>query len=297
MDTIDGRVTLHGKVDTAAESARAEDIAKSIDGTTQVRNLLQVVPENRREVTELEDAVVNKRVGETIEADPALSDSTIHVKSVNKGVVLLSGNASSLSAHLVAIKDANRVDGVRRVASEIQSPDTLSDREIWEHAGTPEKGEPAARGLGQTFSDMWITTAAKSRLIADGDTPAMDINVDTENGVVTLFGIVPTKEAKTAAEADVFKVGGVKKVDNDLEIVPAAKKKAVAIQDEAAATAVKKRLKTQDEYKDVSVEVKNGVAKLTGTTGSQSARLMAAVAARSCEGIRSVDNDVQVKID
>ena len=43
------------------------------------------------------------------------------------------------------------------------------------------------------MSDMWITSAAKVRLIADDQTPATEINVDTRNGVVTIFGIVPPR--------------------------------------------------------------------------------------------------------
>src|SRR5512143_1154873 len=44
VDTVDGRVTLHGKVETAAEKEKAEAEAKKIEGVTEVRNLLQVVP-------------------------------------------------------------------------------------------------------------------------------------------------------------------------------------------------------------------------------------------------------------
>src|SRR5215813_12126765 len=45
IDTIDGQVTLHGKVASAAEKAKAEDAVKRIDGVRGVRNLLQVVSE------------------------------------------------------------------------------------------------------------------------------------------------------------------------------------------------------------------------------------------------------------
>jgi osmotically-inducible protein OsmY len=43
---------------------------------------------------------------------------------------------------------------------------------------------------------MWITSATKMRLLADPRTPALDINVDTRAGIVTLFGIVPTQLAQ-----------------------------------------------------------------------------------------------------
>lgn len=67
--------------------------------------------------------------------------------------------------------------------------------------------------------DAWITTDAKVRLIANSDTPARDINVDTLAGVVTLFGTVPTEAARRAAELEVKKIDGVKSVENDLQVV------------------------------------------------------------------------------
>ena len=43
VDTVHGRVTLQGRVPSAAEKAKAETVAHQIDGVTGVRNLLQVV--------------------------------------------------------------------------------------------------------------------------------------------------------------------------------------------------------------------------------------------------------------
>lgn len=298
VDTVNGRVTLHGKVETAGEKVRAEEIAKRIEGVTQVRNLLQVVPDTKKKATKHEDTAISKSVKAALESDAALQDSKINVASVNKGVVLLGGTASSLSAHLRAIRVAARVDGVHRVASEVKSPDMLADREIRQDEQTAQKPPVSTdRGIGTTFSDMWISTAAKVRLMADGETPAMDINVDTENGVVTLFGIVPTKEAKAAAEADVRKVDGVKQVDNALQVVPAEKQEAGEVRDEDALEAAKKALAGKSAFKNVSVDVKNGVARLTGNVPSQSDWLMAAVTVRSSRGVRSVNNDLSVKRD
>jgi hyperosmotically inducible periplasmic protein len=297
VDTINGHVTLHGKVDTGAEQARAEQVAAHIDGVIQVRNLLQIVPENKRKETKLDDAALRDRAMAGLQADAALNDSHITVKSVNKGVVLLSGSAASLSDHLRAIRDVDSVDGVRRVASEVHSPDVLSDREI----ATAEERDHAAppsseKGVTQALSDMWITTATKTRLMADSETPAMQINVDTDNGAVTLFGVVPTESAKKAAEADTLKVSGVKRVVNDLQVVPDKDQRVVAIRDEETLSQADKKLQGHAEFKHVTVEVKNGVARLSGTVANASDRIMAAVVVRSCDGVRSVNNDIVVKL-
>ena len=89
-------------------------------------------------------------------------------------------------------------------------------------------------GVWDTASDIWITSAAKMRLLADSQTPALDINVDTWAGVVTLFGIVPSQQAKAAAAADVGKVSGVKHVVNELQVVASTKQAAGQVRDEEA---------------------------------------------------------------
>ena len=45
VDTIDGRVTLNGKVASADQKAEAEKLARHTDGVTEVVNLIQVVGE------------------------------------------------------------------------------------------------------------------------------------------------------------------------------------------------------------------------------------------------------------
>ena len=46
VDTVDGRVTLHGTAATASERAQAEQLARQVQGVREVRNLIQVVPAN-----------------------------------------------------------------------------------------------------------------------------------------------------------------------------------------------------------------------------------------------------------
>ena len=130
VDTVVGQVTLYGKVHSAEEQAKAEDIARKVDGVQNVRNLLQVVAPEHEKAMQVSDDDLKQRVEQALQADPSLKSSNIAVQSVNQGVVLLSGTAKILSAHLRAVEDAAAVPGVRRVASEIQSPDTLADEEI-----------------------------------------------------------------------------------------------------------------------------------------------------------------------
>ena len=289
VDTILSRVTLHGKVSSAEEKAKAETVAQKIDGVQSVRNLLQVVAPQHEKAVQVSDDLLKPQIERALQADPSLKSSAITVQSVNQGVVLLGGTAKTLSAHLRAVEVASGVPGVRRVASEIQSPDTLADREIWRERTPPSAGS----GALDTASDMWTTSATKMRLLADSQTPALDINVDTSDGMVTLFGIVPSAKAKAAAEVDARKVSGVKSVQNELQVVASSKQAAVKVRDAELERAVKKAFDTP-ELKDITVNSKNGVVRLTGTIPTGVRRLDAAVVARSVPGVRSVQDDLRV---
>ncbi len=291
VDTVNGRVTLHGKVRSDAEKERAATAVRKIEGVRDVRDLLVVVPAAREDAVKESDADIKDRVTQALKSDPGLQGSSVAVQSVNQGVVLLSGKAKTLSAHLRAVEVAAEVPGVRRVASEIESPNSLGDAEIYED--TPG----AVAAAGDTVTDAWLTSATKLHLVADSRTPSMDINVDTSKGVVTLFGIVPSQEAKQAAEEDARGVSGVAGVRNELQVVPSERQAAVEERDDDIEQNVQRAIDGHDDLRSlgIGIEVKNGVVRLSGTVPSQGERLAAAVTARGAAGVRSVRDDLEVK--
>ena len=288
VDTVNGLITLHGKVSSADEKAKAESAARGIEGVKNVRNLLQVVSEKRENAVAESDDRIKQRVQDELKTDKAFND--VSVQSVNNGVVLLAGSVETLGNHLRAVEHAARVKGVKRVASEIKSPDKLADSEIYN-----DRPDASAKA-GSTMTDMWITSAVKMRLMADDRTPALDVNVDTNNGSVTLFGMVPTAAAKAAAEEDAKKVSSVKAVVNRLEVVPKAQEKVVRESDDRVKDHVEQALRSQDELRDdnIDIEVSNGVARLTGTVDNASDRMRAAAVARTAQGVRAVRDDLTV---
>jgi hyperosmotically inducible protein len=292
VDTIDGLVTLYGSVPTATEKTKAEQAARSIEGMRDVRNLLQVVSAPTEKVVAISDEALEKRVSAALKADLALADSSIKVQSVNKGVVLLTGTAMTLSDHVRALEDVNRISGVRHVASEVQSPNTFADSEIWREG----KYDPALSQRSAS-SDLWITSAVKMRLLASSKTPGFDINVDTMNGEVTLFGVVDSQMAKEAANTEARKVDGVKSVANELQVVAPGKQAAVAENDEAIQSAVSKRIEANSQLSDahITIEVKNGIARLTGDVHDQGDRLTALTVTRATSGVRGLVDDMTLQ--
>jgi osmotically-inducible protein OsmY len=293
VDTTDGFVTLHGRVETEASKANAAQLAKNVDGVRDVRNLLAVVPEAAAKDVATSDDAVRSQVENVLERDGALAESDIAVKSVNDGTVVLSGTADSLSAHKRALEDARSVEGVERVASEIRSPDELADREIWNEEMSDDDGS----SLGAAASDTWITSKAKVRLMADPGISPFAVNVDTHRGVVTLFGSVSTEEASAAAEREVREIDGVKAVENELQVVPDVAAKRVEREDEKLQAAVEKRIEDRESLADdeIAVAVSDGVVRLTGNVGSHGEKIAALTIARTTDGVRSTVDGLSVR--
>jgi hyperosmotically inducible protein len=291
VDSVDGLVTLHGRVGTAGEKASAEAAARGVEGMREVRNLLQVVPAPEQAAIEESDEALATSVADALARDAALADSQIVVLSVNKGVVLLSGSAKSIGDHVRALENASRVEGVKRVASQIQSPVRFVDGELW------RDGEYEL-DLSERFgaADLWITGAVKSRLLAASYTPVYGIDVDTRSGTVTLFGIVDSEHARDAVLAEARAVPGVRGIVDALQIVPPGRESAVAERDDAIQGAIATRIEASPALagERVVVDVKNGVARLSGKVASPLDRLTALGLARTTRGVRGLVDALRV---
>ena len=84
-----------------------------------------------------------------------------------------------------------------------------------------EKAKANKETIGQSLEDAWIHTKIVTKLIGDTKTPERKINVDVVEAAVTLRGQVDTAEAKAEAERVAKETAGVKKVTNQLKVVPA----------------------------------------------------------------------------
>ena len=76
----------------------------------------------------------------------------------------------------------------------------------------------AAADVKEAVADTAITASVKAGLAKDPDLSALQINVDTTNGAVSLQGTAPTTAAKERAVAIVREVKGVKSVTNLLKV-------------------------------------------------------------------------------
>lgn len=297
VDTNDGVVTLSGKVATGEKKALAEEKVRTLDGVRSVKNLLQVVPAAEEKRVETADKDLEKKARQAIDDDAALKDSKLKVRSVENGVVMLEGEAG-YGDQLRAVALLDRIPGVRRVHSEVKGPDGLGEDDRLSFSTPEPRPSPAEVRSGEakkTASDTRITGSVKMRLLTAAQIPSHEISVDTMNGVVTLFGMVPTDQVKRAAEAEAMRVSGVSKVDNQLEVVASAEKETVKAKDEDITRDLKLVFKDRPEFKNVNTAVRNGVVQLSGKVATGWEELSAVRTARMVKGVRGVTNLLKVE--
>jgi osmotically-inducible protein OsmY len=81
-----------------------------------------------------------------------------------------------------------------------------------------EAGRDAASEVSAEASDARITTSVNAALARDTELSALRIDVDTEDGRVSLNGTAPTEAAKDRAGELARGVDGVQNVDNQLTV-------------------------------------------------------------------------------
>jgi osmotically-inducible protein OsmY len=76
----------------------------------------------------------------------------------------------------------------------------------------------AGTKTGQAIDDTAITAKVKAQMANDKDVSAMDVSVNTKEGVVRLSGVVKSAAEKQRAEQVARNVEGVRRVDNALVV-------------------------------------------------------------------------------
>jgi osmotically-inducible protein OsmY len=127
----------------------------------------------------IDDQTIEMKAGSAIVGNTTLRDQThVNVTSMN-GIVLLSGEASTLEDRDQVLRLVRDVSGVRRISNELR-------------IATPSP-------FGSRAKDSLITSAIKSRLLVSPDVDPTRVKVITENGTVYLMGIVTRDEGERAA--------------------------------------------------------------------------------------------------
>jgi osmotically-inducible protein OsmY len=251
VDTNDGVVTLHGRVDNDAQKQAAEQIARGVDGVARVDNQLSVgatATADNMPKAGPSPAWITTKIQAQYFVNPELKPWRIDVDTAYGGVVTLNGRVDSEGDRAEAVRIARSTDGVTRVndnlriepatatsgvreeAKEIGRDAKETGREAKEKAANAadrlgekaseagEKSKEAANRAGNVIEDSWITMKIQSKYFVDDEVRARNIDVDTKNGMVTLKGSVGSEGERQQAIAIARNTDGVTMVHDSLVV-------------------------------------------------------------------------------
>lgn len=197
----------------------------------------------------VDDTTLDTRIEARLKADSTLKKDDIDV-SVSGGVVTLTGKVHSRTQSARAERLA-KINGVTRVENKLEvetaattgekvdrTMDKAADKseKVLDKAGAKtkkagektkteagkagEKTKEIVSDTGEAITDGWITTKVKTQFVGEDALKDSNINVDTNNHIVTLKGTVASEAGRARAVAIAKGTKGVSRVVDDLTIAP-----------------------------------------------------------------------------
>jgi len=270
----EGIVSLEGNVRTLVAKRRAIETARSIRGVRSVVDRVSVRTTNREDNAILED--VRSVINET----PATDSYELRFVA-DAGVVTIRGTVDSRAEKMLAEDLVAQVKGVRAIENDVRV-ETSGNR-----------------------ADDEIRHDIEARLARDTRVDALPIDVEVDDGIVTLTGIAGSAAERLHAIRLSY-VDGVEHVHGDELVVTFAinddmlrsNEETNFEDDDNIADAINDALLYDprvDSYK-VTVSVNDGHATLTGTVPTISAYDAAERDARLTTGVERVSNLISVRV-
>lgn len=269
-----GVVTLDGEVESLAEKRIAVRAAKRVRGVTEVTDDIAIALELTRPDEEIRADVI-----QSLRWNPLVDDGLVRVE-VDEGVVTLSGIVESAAARRKAIEAAEVAGAMSIEADELDVARWLLE------------GDHRTRA-DFDVSDAGIRAAVEAALERDPRVAPFDIEVEVAGGAVTLRGSVDNLAARRAAERDAANTVGVWEVHDRLKIRPTYDVDDDTIQARIGRTLVR------DPHVDrfaITIEVENGVVRLTGTVDNERERAQAEDLVTLVRGVLDVENRLLVAV-
>jgi hyperosmotically inducible protein len=324
VDTDKGVVTLTGTVPSETARRQAETIAQGVDGVSRVQNNLRVEADSTtaRADDARPDADRNAPAGTQVNAgwittkiqaqyfgDADVRGRNIDVTTSPDGRVTLTGTVESAAERAEAVRIARATEGVKDVNDSLRivAPDAADRPAAADKDAKDDKNDDNA------LTDPWITTKIESKYFLDGDVKGRNIDVTTENGVVTLTGQVTSAAERRQAIVLAQSTDGVKDVRDQLKIVADARdadvdkadmrdtkdtanRTASNVNDEWIEAKIQSKYFLEGDLKndEISVDVAKGVVTLQGRVESADDKRVAEEIAKETDGVRNVVNRLQV---
>jgi len=210
----------------------------------------------------MDDLTLRQDILDELEFEPSIDAADIGVV-VEDGIVTLTGHVTTYAEMKTVEEAVRRVKGVRGIARDIE-------------VRTPGSHRSADDQIARRALDMiaWNTAI-----------PEDAVQVDVQNGWITLLGNVAWQYQKMAAEDAIKGLMGVYGIANEIKVTG-----------QASAADVKKLIESalkrsaEVEAKAISVKVQNGTVILAGPVKAWSERNAAVRAAWSAPGVNRVED-------
>lgn len=209
----DGTVTLSGVVENDIEKELAEEIAWGVEGVQKVENNISVEPETEGRSEEqdfsgvVNDASTTARVKYRLLWNRHTDGLDIEVNTKN-GVVSLEGLTATEIEKELAVKIAENTTGVSDVVDNLK----VSEKEA------AEEQKSVLEKTGSFMSDAWITSKVRTILLFSKEAEGSDVEVGTQDGVVTLEGSAKSEKQKQQIIELAENVTHVKSVQSKLTV-------------------------------------------------------------------------------
>jgi osmotically-inducible protein OsmY len=295
-----GRVTLRGRVPSDQERQQVLQLARGVSGVQAVDDQLAVGPMEPKPATEpvmagkpaltrpageREPAWITTKIRAQYYANPEIRPWNIDVTTNAAGVVTLSGTIEDAGDRQEAIRIARNTEGVTDV----------QDRLTTERRDTTGLEEP----------DAWITAKIQAQYFLDAEVKGRDIDVDTNNGVVTLRGTVDNDAERRQAVMMARNTEGVRDVNDQLTVTGTTRRtdprtgvsRAADVIDDAWITMkIQSKFFLDPDIKGSAIDVttKGGIVTLQGNVPNAAQQTSAEQIAMETDGVRRVNNQLKV---
>jgi osmotically-inducible protein OsmY len=324
-DTIRGRridvtadngvVTLRGTVDNESAKQHAVNVAQNVEGVARVNDELSVgqMASGEKPAEPAETPVTGTAGADATMRSPAwittkiqsqyfLSSNikpwTVDVTTSNTGVVTLEGTVDTQEKKTEALRIARNTEGVKDIVDHItvRADANAASRPIT--GAIPDVGQP----------DSWITAKVQARYFVDDAVKGRNIDVDTQEGRVTLKGTVGSEAERRQAVTIARNTNGVKSVVDELRVEasenlgtmgtgsPKPTSQDVDTADAWTTTKIQSKYFLDSDVKghEINVDTQGGVVTLKGTVETQAQKTEAEQIARETEAVTRVVNQLTV---
>jgi osmotically-inducible protein OsmY len=196
----------------------------------------------------------------------------------NDGVVTLTGTVGDKDLKVLAEDTVSNLPGVTRVDNQIALDPALAEH-----------------------SDGWIAFKLRTQLLVRSNVSAANTTVRVKDGVVTLTGTADNLAQKELTGEYAKEIDWVKSVKNDIVVnaSPApAQTMGEKIDDTSITAQVKYALFTHRSTSALKTKITttDGVVVITGEAANDAEKSLAGKLAESIRGVKSVTNDMTVKM-